>query len=132
MEDRLVSRLSLAVGLRMSHSSEPSLAAQVAEIVSKLTRVELSTVIKNDGTRDAEVGDDVPLNEPSHFSGGCRGYGLSLYAFAEVVDRHKKVLTLPYTLRERAEDIHSRCGERQGAEDWLHRGGGDSLDGGNF
>ena len=98
MEDRFIGCLGLAVGLRVCHSSEPSLTTQVAEIVSELIGVELLAVIKNDGTRDVEAGDDVPSNEPSHFSGGYRGYGLSLYPFGEVVDRHKKILTCPVTL----------------------------------
>ena len=107
MEDRLVGRLGLAVGLRVSNSSELSLAAQVVEIVREPTGVELPAVMKDDGTRDAEAGYDVLPNEPSHFSGGYRGYSLSLYPFGEVVDDHKKVLTLPHSLGERADDIHS-------------------------
>jgi len=102
MEDRLVSRLSLAVGLRVSHSAELSLAAQAVEIVCEPTSVDMPAVIKDDGTRDAEVGDDVPPKEPLHFSGGYRGYSLDLYPFDKVVDRHKKVLTLPRSFRERA------------------------------
>ena len=92
MEDRLISRLGLAVGLRMSHSSEPYLAAQVVEIVRELTSVELPAIIKNNGARNTEAGDNVSPNKPSYFSSGYRGYGFGLYPFGEVVDRNKKAL----------------------------------------
>jgi len=114
MEDGLVGCLGLAIGLKVSHSGEPSLAAQVAEIVREPTGVELLAVIKDDGTRDSKASDNVPSNEPSHFSGGYRGYNLDLYPFGKIVDRHKKVLMLPHSFGKTAEDIHSPCGERQG------------------
>ena len=132
MEDRFVGRLRLAIGLSVSHSNESSLVAQTAEIVCESTGVELPAVIKDDGPRDAEASDDVFPNEPSHFSSGYRSYGLSLYPFGEVVHRHKKILTLPRSLGERAEDIHSPCGKQQGADDWRHGGGGDLLDTGEL
>ena len=132
MEDRFIGRVSLAVSLRVSYSSEPCLAAQVADIVRELTGVELPAAIKDDRMRDAETGDDVLSNEPSYFKSGYRGYGLGLYPFGKVVDRQKKILTLPRSFGERAEDIHSSCGERQGADDWRHGLGGDSLDGGEL
>jgi len=111
MEDRLIGHLGLAVGLRMSYSNEPYLAAQVAEIVREFTGVKLPTVIKTNGMRNAKVGDNVSSNEPSYFSGGCRGYGFSLYPFGEVVDHHKKVLALPRSLGKRVGDTHTPCGE---------------------
>jgi len=98
------------------------LVAQVAEIVRELLGVELLVVITDDGTRDAEIGDDVPPNEPSYFSSGYKGYSLVLYPFGKVVDRYKKILTLHHSFGERAEDIHSPCGELQGADDWRHEG----------
>ena len=101
MENRLVSRLGLAVGLRVNHSSELSLVGQVAKIVEP-NGIELPTVIEDDGARNAEAGDDVPPNEPSYFSGGYRCYGLSLYPFGKVVGRHKKVLMLPRSFRGRS------------------------------
>ena len=111
MEDRLVGRLGLAVGLRVSHSSEPSLAAQVAEIVRELTCVKLLAVVKNDGERNVEASDNVAPNERSNFSSGYGGHDLSLYPFGEVVDCHKKLLALPRSLRKRVEDIPPICGE---------------------
>jgi len=63
MKDRLVGHLGLAVGLRVSHSGELSLAAQAAEIVCEPTSVKLPPVIKDDGTTDAKAGDDVPQIE---------------------------------------------------------------------
>jgi len=112
MEDRLIGGLSFAVGLGVSHSSEPRLATQVIKIVREFTSVELPAIVKNDGTRDAEAGDGVSPNGLSYLSGGYRGNNLSLYPFGEVVNRHKKVLVLPCSLGERAEDIHTPCGER--------------------
>jgi len=112
MENGLIGYLELAVGLRVSHNSETHLAAQVAKRVCEFTGVELPTVIKNDGARNAKVGDNVSPNEPSYFSGGYRGYNLDLYPFGEVVNYHKKVLALPRSLGERAKDIHTPCSER--------------------
>jgi len=132
MEDRLIGYLGFAVGLRVSHSSELCLEAQVVEIVYELTGVELPAVIKDDGMRDAETGDDVPPNEPSYFNSGYRGYSLNLYLFGKVVDRHKKILTLSRSFEERVEDINALCGERQGADDWRHGVGRESLDGGEL
>jgi len=54
MEDRLVSRFGLAVGLGMSNGGEPSLAAQIVEIVSEPIGIELPVVIKDDGTGTAK------------------------------------------------------------------------------
>ena len=107
MEDRLVSRLSLVVGLRVTNVDEPSLAAQVVEIVTEPIGVELPVVIKGDGTRYAEASDAVPPNEPSYLSDGYGGYGLGLYPLGEVVHRYKEILALPCSLEERAEDVHS-------------------------
>ena len=63
MEDRLVGHFGLAVDLRVRHSSEPSLAAQAAEIVREPTGIELPAVIKDNGTGNA-----VSPNEPSYLS----------------------------------------------------------------
>ena len=130
MEDRLIGGLDLAVGLRVSNSNKLRSAAQVVEMVHKLTGVKLPVVVKNDGARNAEASDNVSSNEPSYPNSGYRGYGLGLYPFCEVVNHYKKVLTLPHSLAKRAEEIHSPCGKRQGANDWRYGGGGDSLDGG--
>jgi len=46
MEDRLIGRLGLAVGLTVSHDSEPCFTAQVAEIDYELTGVELLLLSK--------------------------------------------------------------------------------------
>ena len=62
MEDRLIGHLGLAVGLRVSHSREPHLTAEIAQIVRELAGIELPTVIKDDGPWDAEMGDDVSPN----------------------------------------------------------------------
>ena len=111
IEDTLV-HLGLPDGLRANSGGESSLVAQVVETIGELIGVELSTVIEDDGTGDAEVGDDVPPNEPSYFSGGYGGDSLGLYPFDKVVDHNKKILTLPRSFEERAEDIHTLCGER--------------------
>jgi len=132
MEDRLIGRLGLTVGLKVCHRSETRLTNLVAEIVREFTGVKLPTVVKNYGTRNAKACDSVLPNELLYFSGGYGGYGLGLYPFGEVAYRYKKVLVLPYSLGERAEDIHSQCGEWQWTGDWHHGGGGDSLDGANF
>ena len=95
----------------MSHSSEPHLAAQVVEIVLEFTGIELPAIVKNDGANNTEASDNASSNEPSYLSDGYRGYGLGLYPFGEVVNCHKKVLTLPRSLWKRAEDIHTPCGE---------------------
>jgi len=68
VEDTFIGRLSLAAGLGVCHSSEASLAAQVTEIVREFTGVELSTVVKNYGARNAEASDDVSPSELSSFS----------------------------------------------------------------
>ena len=112
MEDRLIGGLGMAVGLRVSHSCELRFTVQVAKIVCEFTGVELPAVIKNDGARNAEVSDNILPNEPSCLSGSYKGYGLGLYPYGEVVNRHKKVLVLPRSLGERAEDIHTLCRER--------------------
>ena len=114
MEDRLIGRLGLAIGPRVSHSPEPHLIAQIGQIVCELAGIKLLVVMKDDGLWDAETGDDVSPNEPSYFSCSYRGYGLGFYSFGEVVDCHKKILTLPRSFGERTEDIHSLCGEWQG------------------
>jgi len=98
MEDRLIGHLGLAVGLRMSYSNEPYLAAQVAEIVREFTGVKLPTVIKTNGMRNAKVGDNVSSNEPSYFSGGCRGYGFSLYPLVKWWTTTKRYLRCPVAL----------------------------------
>jgi len=79
MENRIVGHLGLAVGLRVSNDGELSLASKVVKIISELIGVKLSAVIENDGTGDAEAGDDVPSNEPSYSSGSYGGYSLGLY-----------------------------------------------------
>ena len=132
MEDIFISCLGLAVGLGVWHGSEARLAAQVTEVVHEFTSVELSTVIKNYGTRDAEAGDDVPPNELSYFGGGDGGVGFGLYQLGEVVYRYKEILSLPRSLGKRAENIHSPCGEWQEADNRRHGGGANSLDGGKF
>jgi len=111
MKDRLVGRLGLAIRLRVSNGGEPSLAAQVTEIVGEFIDVELSAVIEDDGTGNAEASDDVSPNKPSYFSGGYRGYGLDLYPLGEVVHSHKEVLALPHSPGERAEDVCSPSNE---------------------
>ena len=105
---------------------------RVTKIVCELTGVKLPAIIKNDGAMNAEAGDDVSPNKPSHFSGGYRGYGLSLYPFGEVVNRHKNIPALHRSLGERAENIHSPCGKRQRADDRHHGGERDSLDEGDL
>ena len=65
MKDRLVSRLGLAVGLRVSNGGELRLVAQVVEIINEPIGVELSSIIEDDGMGDAEGSDDAPPNEPS-------------------------------------------------------------------
>ena len=112
MENRLVGPLGLAIRLRVSHGGEPSLAAQAIEIVHEPSGVEFPAITEDDGARNAEAGDDIPPNKPSYFSGGYRGYGLDLYPFDKVVDCHKKVLTLPRSFGERAEDTHTPSGEQ--------------------
>jgi len=111
MENGFVGHLGLAVGMRVSDSGEPSLAAQVVEIVSESIGVELAAVVEDDGAGNAHTSDDVPPNEPSGLYGGYTGYGLSLFPLCEIVNHHKEVLTLPRILGERAEDIHSPSGE---------------------
>jgi len=84
--------------------------------VSLLTGVELPAVVENYGTRDADTSDNVLPNELTYFSGGYGGNTLGLYPFGEVVHCYEEVLTLPHSLGERAEDIHSLCGEWQGID----------------
>ena len=112
IEDRLVSHLSLAVGLRVSNGDEPSFPAQVAKIVSEPIGVKLPAVIKDDGTRDAKASDDVPPNEPSYFIGGYGGYGLIHYPLGEVVHHYKDILALLHSLGERGRDVHSPSSKR--------------------
>jgi len=112
IEDRLVGCLSFAVGVTMSNGGEPSLATQVVEIIDELIGVELSTVVEDGGTGDAEASDGVSPNKPSYFSSGYGGYSLGLYPLGEVVDCHKEVLAMLRSLGERAEDVHSLSSER--------------------
>jgi len=128
VENRLVGRLSLAVGLRVSNGGEPSLATQIAEVVSEPIGIEVPAIIKDDGTGDAEASNDVLPNELSYFSGGDGGDSLSLNPLGEVVHCYKKILTPPHSFRERAEDIHSPSSEWQGTDNRRHRSGGYSLD----
>jgi len=96
-KDRLIGRLSLAVGLSVCHSSETSLVAQVTEIVCEFTGVKLPTVFKHYGVKNAKAGDNVSPNELLYFSGR---YG-DLDPFGEVVHRHEKLLALPRSLGKR-------------------------------
>ena len=128
MENRLIDRLGLAIGLKVCNSSETSLATQVVEIVHEFTGVELPAIVEIYGARNAQAGDNVSSNKLLYFSSGCRGYSLDPYPFGEVVHLHKKVLTLPCSLGERAEDIHFPCGKQQRTDNWHYGGGGDSLD----
>jgi len=97
VEDRFIGRISLAVGLGMCHSIEASLASQVTEVVRELAGVKLPTVVKNYGTR-CKAGDDVPLNELSHLSGGYGHYTLTLDPLGEVIHCHEEVLALSHSL----------------------------------
>ena len=87
MEDRLVGRFGLDVGLGISNGGEPGLAAQITKIVGELIDIELPAVIKDHDVGDAQASDDVLPNEPSYFGGGDGGDGLSLYPLGEVVYR---------------------------------------------
>jgi len=98
IEDRLVGRLGLAVGLGVSNGSEPSLVAQVAGTVNEPIGVKLYVVIKDNGTRDAEASDDVPPNKPPYFNGGYGGYGLGLYPLTEVIHCYKEIIGWPVAL----------------------------------
>jgi len=75
VENRVVGRLNLPVGLKVSNGGELSWAAQIAEVVSEPIGIELPAVIKDDGTGDAKASNNVSPNECSYFSGGD---GLSL------------------------------------------------------
>ena len=112
MEDRLVSRFGLAVGLGMSNGGEPSLTAQIAEIVDEPISIELPVVIKDDSMWDAKASDDVPPDELSCFGDGDGDDGFGLSPLGEVVYHYKEVLSLPRSLGERAKNIHSLCSER--------------------
>jgi len=101
MEDRLIGRFGLAIGMGMSNGGELSLATQIAKIVSVPIGIELPAVIKDDSTGDAEGSDDVLPNEPSYFGGGDGGDGFGLYPLGEVVYRYKEILSLHRSLGER-------------------------------
>ena len=111
IENGLVGPLDLAVCLGVSNGGELGLAAQVTEIVGELIGIELPVIIKDDSTGDVEASDDVPPNEPSYFSSGDGSDGFGLYPLGKVVDRYKEILSLHYSLGERAENIHSLRGE---------------------
>jgi len=100
----------------MCHNSEASIAAQVTEVVYELAGVKLPTAVKNYGTRDAKVGDNVPPNELSHLCSGYGCYSLGLDPLGEVIHRHEEVLAVPRSLGKRAEGIHLPCREREGTD----------------
>ena len=68
MENGLVSRLGLTIGLKVDDGGEPSLIPQGTKIISELSSVELSTIIKDYGMGNAEMSDEVPPDEPSHLT----------------------------------------------------------------
>ena len=92
MENRLVGRLGLPIGLRVRHSCEPHLIAQIGQTVYELAGIKLSAVIKDNGPGDAETGDDVSPNEPPYLSSCYRGYSLGFYPLVEVIDCHDEIL----------------------------------------
>ena len=98
MEDGFIGHLGLAVSPRMCHSSKASLAAQVAKVVRELAGVKLPIVVKNYGTRDVKVGDDVPPNELSQLCGGYGCYSRSLEPLGDVIHRHEEVRVLSRSL----------------------------------
>jgi len=100
----------------VDNGREPSLAPQSAEVVSELSSVELSATVENDGARNAEASDDVPPYEPSYFSRSCGGDGLGFYPLNEVVNSHKKILTLSHCFWQRSEDVHTPSSEQQGPD----------------
>ena len=122
MEDGFVGHLYLAVGLKVGDDSELGLAPQGAEVVSKLSGVELSPISESDSARNAKASDDVPPYKPSYF--GLSYDNFDLYPLAKVVDRHKEILALSRCFRKRFEDVHTPSSERQGTDNWRYGGGG--------
>ena len=127
MKDGLISRPALAISLGMCHDREAGLVAQVVEVVRELVSAKLSAIIEDSGVRDAKSGDYVAPYEFTHLGGGYRCDGLDFDPLGIVVHRHKKILVLACGLGKRAKDVHSPCGEWEGADYRCHSGGGDSL-----
>ena len=105
------------------------MAAQVAEVIHEPTSIKLSAIVENHGSRDAESGNDVPLDKPAHLCCGNGRDGLIFDLLGEVVHDHKKVLALACSSREGAKNVHAPGGKWEWDDYRCHIGGGDLLDG---
>ena len=84
-----VSHLGFAIGLLMSHQSEPMVDLEFRAKLFKFFIVELTSVIYDESLRQAKSTYDILSDKVFGFMLGYLGCGLCLHPFSEVVNCYK-------------------------------------------
>jgi len=100
IEDNLVRRFSLNVGLHMSYRNESHLASKVDEVVGNLACIKLPTVVKDHCPRDIKMGNNVFPNKLSYLGSNDGCDSLCLYPFSKIIHNDKHIFVLAYGLRK--------------------------------
>ena len=111
-----VNCLSFTIPLGVSQGRIPIRNPQITAVSPKGFAIKLKSIVRDEGTRDPELGDDVFLDNLFGVNVSDIRQGFSFYPFSEVISADEQIPFVPYCLRKWLDNIQAPLGK------WLRAG----------